>query len=185
MRNLILVPIALSTLLLGACNKQPQASASGEGKTPAQVQQEAQAAGVPLRPQPGKYTTTIKITDVSFPGMSAQMAERMKGMFGASGHSTEFCLTPDQANMGYEEMTKHAAEGNCKYDSFKADGGTIDAQMSCQTARGMTTRSVLHGTFSPTGSDLKMTTDTSGAGLPGGGMHMQAEVINQRIGDCA
>ena len=53
MRNLILVPIALSTLLLGACNKQPQGSASGEGKTPAQVQQEAQAAGVPLRPQPG------------------------------------------------------------------------------------------------------------------------------------
>ena len=117
--------------------------------------------------------------------MHADYFAGMKGMFGASGHSTEFCLTPDQANMGYEEMTKHAAEGNCKYDSFKADGGTIDAQMSCQTARGMTTRSVLHGTFSPTGSDLKMTTDTSGAGLPGGGMHMQAEVINQRIGDCA
>ncbi|WP_088311582.1 DUF3617 domain-containing protein [Novosphingobium sp. B 225] len=178
--------LAVPLLLLAACNQQPSGAdaGAGGGKSVGEVQQEAAAAGIALRPQPGQYRTTIKIGDVSFPGMDQAMAGRMKGMFGAAGHSTEFCLTPDKANMGYEEMTRHAAEGNCKYDSFKADGGAIDAQMTCQTAKGMTTKSVLHGTFTPTGSDLKMTTDTSGASLPGGGMHMQAQVISERIGDC-
>lgn len=183
MRRAIVLPVIVATLALGACNKQ--GDSAGGAKSPEQVRQEAEAAGVPMHPQPGKYRTTMKILDVSFPGMNPAMASRMKGMFGASGHSTEFCLTPDKAQMGYEEMTKHAAEGNCTYDSFKADAGKLDAQMTCQTGKGMTTRSTLSGTFSPTRSDLKMTTGTSGAGLPGGGMHLQAEVLNERIGDCS
>ena len=184
MRNSATATLALSLLALGACNQQPAGKVDAQGKSPAEVQQQADAAGIPMHPEPGQYRTTIKITDVSFPGMSAQMAGRMKDMFGASGQNVEFCLTPEKAKAGYEEFTRHAAEGNCKYDSFKAEAGTLDAKLTCQTAKGMTTNSVLHGTFTPTGSDLKMTTDTTGAGLPGGGMHMQAEVVNQRIGDC-
>lgn len=184
MRNIATATLVLSLLALGGCNQQPSGTVSAEGKSPAEVQQQAGAAGIPQHPEPGQYRTTIKITDVSFPGMSAQMAGQMKRMFGASGQSAEFCLTPEKARAGFQEFTNHAAEGNCAYDSFRADGGTLDAQMTCQTAKGMTTKAALHGTFSPTGSELKMTTDTSGAGLPGGGMHMQADVVNQRIGDC-
>ena len=182
MRRPIMLSLVVATLALGACSKQ--GDSAGGGKSPEQVGKEAEAAGVPMRPQPGKYRATVKILDVSFPGMNPQMASRMKGMFGASGHSTEFCLTPEQANKGYEEMTKRAAEGNCTYDSFKADAGQLDASMTCQTAKGMTTKATMSGAFTPTGSSLKMTSETSGASLPGGGMHLQAEVVNERIGDC-
>lgn len=182
MRSPAILVLALSICALGACNKQPQAAGAGKGAGDAP---QAGAAANLQMPQPGRYRTTTRIVDVAFPGMDAAMAGRMKGMFGAQGQSAEFCLTAQQAGKGYQEMTRRAAQGNCAYDSFKAEGGTLDAAMTCQTGRGMTTRSVLHGAFTSTGSHLQMTSDTSGAGMPGGGMHLQAEVVSERIGDCA
>jgi hypothetical protein len=176
MRLPVVLPLAALALTLAACNKAPDTP-----KTAEQVKAEVAKMD---RPEPGKYRSTMKIIDVSIPGMPADRMAQMKNMFGASGKTMEFCLTPQEANKGFEELNKRAAEGNCTYESFTAGGGTLDAKMTCQTGKGMTTTSELHGSYSPTKSDLTMKTDTSGAGMPGAGMHMEAQVINERIGDC-
>ncbi len=155
--------------------------ASDQPRTAEQIKQAAAAVS---RPEPGMYRTTITIADVRFPGLPAGQAERMKSILGASGKTVEFCLTPEDAGKGFEDFNKRAAEGKCSYDSFNAASGTLDAKMTCQTGRGMTTRSELHGTFSGTGSQLTMKTDSAMPGMPGGGLHMEARVTNERIGDC-
>ena len=81
------------------------------------------------------------------------------------------------------------AQGKCSFDQFNATSGTLDAKMTCQTGKGMTGTYQMHGTFSATGSQMamKVNQSTAGqiAGMPGAGMVMEAEVINQRIGDCS
>lgn len=172
-----LLPLACAAfvLSLGACKKEPSGPKTAE-------EVKAEAANI-AKPQPGKYRATVKLTDISMPGMNPAMAERMKTMFSSTGRDTEFCLTPEMAGKGFEEFAKHAAQGNCKYDSFSASAGKMDAVLTCQGAGGATMHSELHGTFTTTGSTMTMTTDSTRAGAPGT-MHMVAQVTNERIGDC-
>jgi Protein of unknown function (DUF3617) len=176
-----LIPVALILgLSLGACSKQ-----ADEAQTPAQASAAAQSAALAMRPQPGKYRVITKVTKVSMPGMPPAAAAQAGKMFSATGQSTEFCLTPEQANLGYEEMTKRSAQGKCTYERFSAEGGRLDAAMTCQTGRGMTTKSQVSGTFSPTGSNITMTNDATVPGLPGGRMQMEISAVTERLGDCS
>lgn len=169
------LPLALG-LGLAACNQ-----ASDTPKTAEEVKAEVAKAE---RPEPGQYRTTIKVTDFSIPGMPAERAAQMKGMFGDTGKTIEYCLTKADADKGFEEVNRRAAQGDCTYDRFSASGGKIDARMTCKTAQGMTMAYEMQGTFSSTASQMSMKSDTSMPGMPGKGMHMEAEVTNQRIGDC-
>lgn len=179
MRPALILPLAVATLALAACGKEPDGP-----KTAEEVKAEMADLASDARPQPGKYRTTIKITNVAIPGMPAAQAQKMEAMFGGTGQGSEHCLTPEMASKGYEEFGKQAAQGHCTYDSFSAGGGRMDAVLTCKTAVQVTTRSELHGTFTPTSSNLKMKTESSGSGLPGGKMTMEAEVTSERIGDC-
>lgn len=178
MRSILALPI-LAALALAACSSEKAADAP---KSEAEV---AAAVNTMEKPQAGQYRTTINITDLTIPGMSAAQAAQAKGAFSATGQSVEYCLTPEQADMGYEEMNKRAGQGDCKFDHFNAAGGTLDAKMTCQTGKGMVSTSELKGTVSATGSHLTMVTDSKMPGMPGGGMKMTAEVTMERIGDCA
>lgn len=177
MRPLLAVSPLLIALGLAACNKS-----SDTPKTAEEVKAEVAKAE---KPEPGKYRTTIKITDFSIPGMPADRAEQMKGMFGQTGKTIEYCLTKADADKGFEEVNKRAAQGDCSYDRFSASGGKIDAKMTCKTGQGMTMAYEMQGTFSSTASQLSMKSDTAMAGMPGKGMHMEATVTNERIGDCS
>lgn len=176
MRLTIAVPL-LTALALAGCSKEPDSP-----KTPEQVKVEAQQL---TKPEPGQYRSTVKVTNFSIPGMPAAQAERMKGLFSASGKSTEFCLSPADANKGFEEFSKRMAQGNCSYDRFSATAGTLDAKLTCQTGRGMTGTYQMHGSFSATGSQIAMKVNQSTPGMTVAGMVMEAEVTNQRIGDCS
>lgn len=171
-----LVYAALATLALAGCKK-----ATDQPKTADQVK--AAAAQI-ARPQPGKYRTTLKIVKVEFPNMPPQMAGRMREMFAQTGQSHEFCLSKADADKGFEDFTKRAGQGACKYDRFDATGGKLDARMTCQTGKGMTASYEMAGDFSATGSHLTMKGDQTMPGMPGGGMHMEMEVTSQRLGDC-
>lgn len=166
----------LPLLLLAACGQEPAET------TPDQAASAA-AANAP-RPEPGKYQVTMKVNNIAFPGMTGPMAEQAKTMFGGTGQTSEFCLTPDDAKKGQEEFYKRTAEGDCKYEKFSATGGTIDAIMVCQTGKGMTARTEMKGTFSPVRSDLTLKTHSQVPGAPGGGMSMDARIVSERIGDC-
>ena len=179
MRPALFLALAIPALALSACSKQEETPQSPE-EIKAGMDDLAQAA----KPQPGKYRTTIKVTKVEIPGVPAAESAKMQGMFGASGQSTEYCMTQAMADKGFEEWGKQAGKGNCKYDRMKIDGGTMDAVLTCEVGQGMSSRTELKGSFTATGSDLKMKTETSGAGMPGGTMKMEAEMASQRIGDC-
>lgn len=179
MRLAPVVPLALLAFALTACSKEPDGP-----KTAEEVKAEMADLAKDARPEPGKYRTTIKIINVSIPGVPEADAKKMQGMFGSTGQASEHCLTKEMADKGFEEFGKHAAQGNCTYDRFSAGGGKMDAVLTCKTAATVTTRSELHGTFTSTSSNLKMKTESSGGGLPGGKMTMEAEVSSERIGDC-
>jgi hypothetical protein len=181
MRCLIIAMPLIAALALAGCNKEPEGP-----KTAEQVKDQASAI---VKPQPGQYRTTMKITNFSIPGMPADKAAQMKGMFSASGKSTEFCLSPADADKGFEEFSKRMAQGKCSFDQFNATSGTLDAKMTCQTGQGMTGTYEMHGSFSATGSKMAMKVNQSApgqmAGMPGAGMMMEAEVTNERIGNCS
>jgi Protein of unknown function (DUF3617) len=138
-----------------------------------------------MRPEPGKYRITTKFTKVDIPGLPPAAAANAGKMFSNTGQSTEFCLTPEQAAMGYEEMTKRAAQGKCTYDRFSAANGKLDAAMTCETGKGMTTKSQVSGTFTPTGSNMTMASEATMPGTPGGRMTMEGSVVTERLGDCS
>lgn len=163
-------------LLLAACGQEP---AQQDPNAAA-----AAAAANAAQPLPGLYRVTMKVNDISFPGMTGPMAQQAKTMFSETGHVSEFCLTPDEAKRGREEFFKRTAEGDCKYETFRATGGSVEAVMVCQTGQGMTARSEMKGTFSATRSDLSLKTQSQMPGAPGGGMTMDAQIVSERIGDC-
>lgn len=169
---LLLAPL----VLLSACGQEP---AQSDPQAAA-----AEASTNAVQPQPGRYKVTMKVTNVSFPGMTGPMAQQAKTMFGGTGHVSEFCLTPDEAKKGREEFLKRTAEGNCKYERFKATGDTVEAVMVCQTGEGMSARSEIKGSFTATRSDLTLKTQSQVPGAPGGGMSMDARITSERIGDC-
>ena len=176
MRRLTIALPLLAAIALAGCNKDPDGP-----KTAEQVKKEASQL---VKPQPGQYRTTMKVTNFAIPGMPAEQAAQMKGMFSASGKSSEFCLSPAEADKGFEEFSKRMAQGKCSFDQFNATAGSLDARMTCQTGKGMTGKYEMHGTFSTTGSQMAMKVNQTAAGTPGGGMRMEAEVTNERIGDC-
>ena len=176
MRCLFIAMPLLVALALAGCNRETK-----EPKTAEQVKEQASAI---VKPQPGQYRSTMKVTNFAIPGMPADKAAQMKGMFSASGTSTEFCLSAEEADKGFEEFTKRMAQGKCSFDQFTTTSGTLDAKMTCQTGQGMTGKYEMNGSFSSTGSKMALKVNQSAPALPGGGMMMEAEVTNERIGDC-
>lgn len=136
-----------------------------------------------VKPDPGRYRSTVKLTKFEVPGMPAAQAEKMKAMFASSGQSSEFCMTKAQTDKGFEEMAKAMAQGNCTYDRYTADGGTLDAKMTCQTGQGMTSVVEMAGTVAPTQMQMTMKMNNTMPGLPVS-MTIEADVQSQRIGDC-
>ncbi len=173
------IVLAVAGLALAGCGQQ-----SDGAQTQAQASASAKAIAQAMRPEPGQYRVTTKFTNISMPGLPPEAAAQAKKMFSSTGNVTEYCLTPQQASMGYEEMTKRAAQGKCTYERFSADGGKLDAAMTCETGRGMTAKMTMTGTFSTTGSNMTMVSQASVPGMPGGGMHMEGTVVTERLGDC-
>lgn len=174
MRSIIVLPLAAAALLT-ACD-------SGNApKSEAEVEKEMANLE---RPTPGLYRSTSQIVSFEVPGVSPAQAERMKGMFATADEGREFCLTKEEADKGFEEMTRKLAEGNCTYDHFKASGGNLDAQLSCETGKDMKASIAMKGTVGADASRMTMAVDQSAPGMPGGNVKIVAEVVSQRVGDC-
>lgn len=167
--------LAAATLALASCNQKEDQAAKPAGQV---------AAAKADMPQPGMYRTTVKVLEVNMPGLPAGHQGMVQNMFGKAGKTMESCLTKADAEKGYEELSKRAAEGDCKRENFSAAGGKIAAKMVCQTGQGMTATTELTGTYSPTSSSLQMSTRSDVPGVPGGAMTMKAEMTQERIGDC-
>jgi hypothetical protein len=178
MRTAIL--LATATFALAACGSGP--------KSEDQVMAEAAKLETP---KPGQYRTSMKITKFEIPMMTAKQSEEMKGVFSATGQSSLSCISPEQAKQGYREQVKKMAQGKCTYDKFEASGGMLDAKLTCETGRGMTSVVEMAGKIGPerTEMHLKMRQGLqAGANAMGPGMMgnatIEMDVTSERIGDC-
>lgn len=124
--------------------------------------------------QPGKWQSTVTITDMQMPNAPAGMAAAMRG------HPTTVtaCVTPQQAADGPRAVLQ-ASNGRCRYTSFNAMGGRFDAVLQCSFASGsMTTTS--HGTYSATTLDVAGTAVMSGRRS----MTTRTHTVARRVGGC-
>lgn len=174
MRSLILLPLAAAIVLSG-CQKHSGPPSDAEVKAKIQSM---------VKPQPGEYESTAKLIKFDVPGMPPAQAEQVRNMFASAAQGRKYCLTKEEADQGYEQATKKLAQGNCKFDRFDADGGHLDAKLSCQTEQKASSTVEMKGTMSPTGSDVNMKIDQAGTQLPGGRMNMEMQVTTKRVGDC-
>ena len=181
MRKTLILTAAVAVLALGACGKQggdEAAAAGGNGGDAASAANKA--AEMAFRFQPGQYRTTIEVQKMTMPGLPAAAQEQMKGMF-AKGMTSEYCIKPEDAAKGVEEMKNQMAKGDCHFEKFEASGGTVKSVFTCKN-QGMEMHSSSEGTYSDTGSQVAIVADMS---MPGGkGMHIEQTVKTERIGEC-
>ena len=174
MRHFTIFPL-LAAMVLPGCGQS--SDAFGAAATSGNAAASAALDEVAFKVEPGKYRSSVNITKLDLGGLSAQVAAAMPRQ-----SSYEYCVTPEQAAKGIEALKQQMAKGSCQFESFKAAGGTVDSIFSCTAEGGFAMRSVSHGSYSESGSDVVVNAD---AKLPGGGsMHIEQSVKSQRIGDC-
>lgn len=175
MRHSALIPL-LAALALPGCgqssDKTGTADASGNAAAAGAMLNEAA-----FKVEPGKYRSTVNITKLDLAGLPPQVAAAMPRQ-----SSYEYCVTPEQAAKGIEAIKQQMAKGSCQFESFKASGGTVDSVFTCNAEGGFAMRSVSHGTYNESGSDVTVIAD---AKMPGGrSMHVEQSVKARRIGEC-
>ena len=130
--------------------------------------------------KPGKWLSTVTVEQIDMPGMPPQVAAQMKKMMVAKAHTTESCLTREEAKQPQAKF--FAGNDQCRYDHFTMGSGKIDAQMHC-SAGGTTQVMQMNGTYSPTQYQMHMKSQTEG-GKAGEAMTMQMTVDAKRLGQC-
>jgi hypothetical protein len=174
MRAISLTALAAAALLAGCSGEKTDAD--GDGKVSiGEAAKVAEAEGV--KPEPGLYKTTVTMTALEIPGMPPEMKDHGAGLV----RTFEDCLTAEEVDKGFEGMVKQGQDGDCSYEKFALDGGTLDAVLVCK-AEGRAIRTTMSGTTTSTGADLTATTalefDGQGKGT------MTATIKHERIGEC-
>jgi hypothetical protein len=177
--------LALLPLSLAACG--------GGSTTPTVVATNASVAEVASKVDaatggstfvsPGHWQGTMAISEISIPGMPAELAKTMKTQMGGS-RTFESCLTPDEAKRPKGEFFG-AEQRGCTYEHFTMAGGTIDAVMKC--TRGPTTQTMtMKGSYSPDTYRMSVTSVAKGdaAAGPATNMTIAMTMDGRRTGDC-
>ena len=175
--RLSLVTLA-GTLALAACGS-PDPDTDGDGKISMEEAQASMEASGAVRPQPGQYRASVELLEFDAPGAPPNAKEMMQGMF---QRTFEYCLTPEEAEKGFEEMAKTSQNGDCSFETFEADGNDMDAVMVCSGTGMGEMRVTLDGTGNETSSEMTMSMQGDFAGQGEGSMTMQTK--HERIGDC-
>ncbi|TIX50606.1 DUF3617 domain-containing protein [Alteraurantiacibacter aquimixticola] len=168
----------LASLALAACGND---AGDGEAMTADEM---ADAVEEGDMPQPGLYSSTQELIELSMPGVEDDMLNILRSAFeeGAQEEST-YCLTPEEAANAREEMLKGMAESDCTITRMNMSGGNIDAAMSCPTGQGVTGDVTLTGTMASDGADMEMAFVSE---LPGmGDARIRMRVKTERIGECS
>lgn len=170
-----IIMAAVATALMAGCSGG-NADADGNGEVSMkEAAKKAEAEG--LKPEAGQYKAVITMTGMEIPGMPADMAGHGAGMT----TTTEYCLTQEEVDKGFEEMMKRGQNGECAYESFNLADGKMDAVMVCKTPEGEA-RMTMNGTVTPTSSDFIASMAMQVPEMGEGKMTFTAK--HERIGDC-
>lgn len=177
--NAALIAAAL-LLPLGACNKEPEVSATNA--TPAEVQKKvAEAGGTEVMVQPGRWEGAMTIHEMDMPGLPPQAKEQMKTQIGQA-RSFVSCVTEEDVKKQKAFFTGEEDDKSCKYDHFSLAGGKIAAAMKCDRGDAKMTMNMT-GAYTPDTYRMEMASKAEGGG-PMGAMTMKMTVEGKRVGAC-
>ena len=174
-RSAALVTAAtLAALSLSACKKE---GVVAKDESVESVAKKVDESGI--KPQPGRWESSVKIGKMDLPGLPPQAKEAMGKQMGAT-QTFASCLTPEQAAKPDAGFFQAGAK-DCKYDSFVMAGGKIDAAMTCDRG-GQTLKMTMAGTYSETSYDIEV--KSQGEVQPGMPMSMEMSIASHRAGEC-
>jgi hypothetical protein len=173
-RQLCCLSALLAVLMLGGCD------------TSGPDEKDVLREGAKLvKPLPGLYRSTTRLTAFELPGADPQTADIMRDKFAQVLPQTrEYCLTPAAAERGFEDMVRQSQQGDCTFDRFVADETRLSARMRCRSGAELTSDVSVEGTGAPARSHVDLRIVQSGPGIPGGSETIAMSADNQRIGDC-
>ena len=178
MRGWVMLPV----LLLGACGDR--GAVEVENATVAEVANQVRAAdgAGSERFQPGLWEATLKMEEVSAPGVPPQMVDQMRKAMSDQRSTT--CLTAADAEKPAADFFTGRQMDQCRYDHFRMGGGKLDARLTC-VERGATQVMVMEGSYAPTSYRMRLTAENNmkSAGAPGS-MRMVMQVDARRTGEC-
>lgn len=179
MRFALAAPLAV--LALAACGDEPS-----EPKTAEEV---AAAAEGLTKPEPGRYVSSAEMIEFSVPGLPPEQAEQLKGMMSGMGsEENTYCLTPEEAEGGFEEAVRKMGQGSqgmkCEFNKFDASGSDLDAELACTGPEGASATMQMEGTMEAQSSEMTMAMTQKAPGIPGGEMSMKMRVKSRRVGEC-
>lgn len=174
-RSIILLPA-----LLAACNSSPSVTATNASAKEVNAKVAAAMDGGAFI-SPGHWDGTMTMGNVQMPGMTPEIAARMKDHM-SKARSFSSCVTPEQARAPKDAIYGKGEESRCKYDHFTMAGGTIDALMTCG-AGGLQQTMTMKGTYAP--DAYHMTVATAGKGPDAAqSMSMTMTIDAKRAGAC-
>ncbi len=164
----------LCLLLFAGCND----TAPGEKAVLAE-------AGKLARPLPGLYRSTTSLTSFDLPGVDPRTEDTMRDRFAQVLPQTrEFCLTPQAAARGFEDMVRQSQQGDCTIERFVANDQRLSARMSCRLGPKLNSTVSVEGAGEPTRSRVDLRIVQTGPSVPGGSETITMQVENNRVGDC-
>jgi hypothetical protein len=164
----------LVALVLAACNQQP----------PNDKEVLQQGARL-VKPLPGLYRSTTRLKGFDLPGAPPQTEDDMRDRFSQVLPQTrEHCVTPEEAERGFEDMVRQSQSGDCTIERFVANRTELSARMRCQSGANLVSVVSVEGTGQPDRSHVDLTVVQSGPAIPGGSETITMAVDNQRLGDC-
>jgi hypothetical protein len=168
---------ATACLALAGCGKKESTTVTTTANGTTTVETSTGAApmsAASLGLQPGKWQTTIEVTDLKMANAPAGMPAMPK----PQPMTVTTCMTPEQASKGPAELLKDA-KADCTATRNVYEGGKMDVAMTCKMPMGTMT-SKTTGTYSPT----EMTSDAEVEMTGRVSMTQKVHSTAKRIGEC-
>lgn len=180
--RLMLAAAPLAALILAGCGED-----QGEPRTADEVLEVSKGL---TKPKPGQYVSSAEVIEFSIPGLPAEQAERMKAMMGGmAGEETRYCLTPAEADKGFEDAVRKMGEGsngmNCEFNRFDVSGSDLDAELACTGPQGMSATMKMDGTMAAESSSMNMEMTQKASAIPGGEIRIEMRMKSRRVGECS
>ena len=157
-----------------------EGDADGDGSVSVEEAREAVAAsGNDFKPEPGKYKATMTFIKAEIPGAPQQMQD----MMGANMNQTyEFCLSPEEAEGGFENSFQEGSNEGCEMKTFNLDGDQVEMAMVCNPEGFAEMAVSMNGTVTPTQQDMNV--KWKGSVPTMGEASFDLQLKQERIGDC-
>lgn len=176
MRISVILPLA-AIVALAACNKGPTVTANNASGD--EVAQKVVAAGGVDMISPGRWEGTMRITEMTMPGLPPEAQAKLAAARGDTKIIS--CVTPDEVKADKASLFGGMSK-DCKYDHFAMGGGKVDGVATCNTD-GHQSKTTIAGTFSSDSYQMAVRSETTGKTATEN-MTMAMSVDAKRVGEC-